>query len=429
MARESTQRRSIWGIIVLLALAMALVLVGCSSSETSQSGQNETPNNGATEEQPEETGDSNGEEATDTLKIGVLLSFTGNFAPLAEDIQNGLELFFEERDYQIGNYKVEIKYEDDEADPQVALRKYNQLKNSENIDILIGPIPSNVLYALRDQVDQDKMLLIDANAAGDAISWDLKSDYIYRVFMSNWQVGHASGTHFADVGKTAVVIGPDYAAGHEVIDAFKAAYTANGGTIIEELWNDLGTNDFASYLTQIAQANPDIVYAVQAGTDAVRFMQQYKQFGLGDKIPLTAWHEFGMSLNVDPAGDAALDVLTAINYAPTLDNEVNKKFVEAYKAKYNETPSVFSVEGYDSGQIIAQAIEQTGTKDTEELIKVIKGMTFESPRGTIVLDEKTNNPIQDFYIARNVKGEDGEIVQEIIHTIPQVTMPETKPGS
>ena len=159
---------------------------------------------------------------------------------MAEDIQNGLELFFEERDYQIGNYKVEIKYEDDEADPQVALRKYSQLKNSENIDILVGPIPSNVLYALRDQVDQDKMLLIDANAAADGISWDQKSDYIYRVFMSNWQAGHAAGSYFAEVGKNAIVIAPDYAAGHEVVEAFKAAYTANGGTIIEELWSDQG---------------------------------------------------------------------------------------------------------------------------------------------------------------------------------------------
>jgi len=420
---KNSVKRLGWKLSVML-LAVFVILAGCSGGKGNNT---QTSENTQTNEQ---SGQNNENAAAETLKIGVILSFTGAFAPLAEDIRNGLELFLEEHNYTIGNYKVEVKYEDDEADPQVALRKYNQLKDSEKVDIFVGPISSAVLYALRDQVHNDKELLIVANAAGDAISWDQKSDYVYRVFMSNFQSGFAGGAYFAEnLGKKAFVLAPDYAAGHEVIEAFKQSFGAAGGEIVGEVWNPLGTNDFAAYLTQIAKANPDFVFSVQTGTDAVRFMQQYQQFGLKDKYPLASWHEFGNSLNTVPAGDASLDILSVLNYSTKLENEVNQKFVAAYKEKYNETPSVFSVEGYDSGQIIAKAVEEAGSKEAEDLIKVIKGMTFDSPRGTIKLDEKTNNPIQDFYIGKNVKDENGEIVQEVLYTIPQVTMPETKPGS
>jgi len=164
---KNSVKRLGWKLSVML-LAVFVILAGCSGGKGNNT---QTSENTQTNEQ---SGQNNENAAAETLKIGVILSFTGAFAPLAEDIRNGLELFLEEHNYTIGNYKVEVKYEDDEADPQVALRKYNQLKDSEKVDIFVGPISSAVLYALRDQVHNDKELLIVANAAGDAISWDQK---------------------------------------------------------------------------------------------------------------------------------------------------------------------------------------------------------------------------------------------------------------
>ena len=407
-------------LVLAFALALSMVLAACSgggSGGSGGSGGGGSGGSGGSAAQPQ-----------GTLKLGVLLSFTGSFAPLAEDIKNGLDLFLEEHNYTIGNYKVEVQYEDDEADPQVALRKYHQLKDSYKADIFVGPIPSNVLYALRDQVDADKELLIVANAAGDRASWDLKSDYVHRVFMSNWQSGAAGGEWLANnLGKRAFLVYVNYAAGQEAIAAFKDSFTAAGGQILAEAAPDLGTNDFAPYLTQIPQTNPDFVYAVLPGTDAIRFLQQYQEFGLKDRFPLAAWHEFGNSLVTDPAGEASLGVYSVLNYSTKLTHDLNKRFVEAYQKKYNELPSVFSVEGYDTGTIIKTAVEQTGSLEPDDLIKVIKGMTYESPRGVIKMDERTNNPIQDFYIGRNVL-ENGIIMQEVLHTIPQVTMPPEPPN-
>lgn len=94
---------------------------------------------------------------------------------------------------------------------------------------------------------------------------------------------------------------------------------------------------------------------------------------------------------------------------------------------YNKLPNTFSVQGYDSALIIDKAIKEAGSVDTEELVKVLKGISFDSPRGPITIDPKTNNPIQNFYIVENVK-KDGQVVPEVIETIENVTMPETNPA-
>jgi branched-chain amino acid transport system substrate-binding protein len=348
------------------------------------------------------------------IKIGAILSFSGNFAPLSESIKEGMELYFELNGNKIGDRPVTIKYEDDEANPQVALRKYRSLVESEKVDILTGPISSAVIYALRDVIEKDKMVLVDANAAANDISWAKKSDYIYRVSISNWQDGTPGAEYiYKNVGKKAYVIAPDYPAGHETIDAFKAAFIKAGGEIVKEAYPKLGTNDYATYMTEIQDSKPDLVFPFLAGTDAIRFVQQYEQFGLKGKIPLTGTQEFLDPLVTVPAGKAAEGIIGATMYTASVDNATNKKFVEEFTKKYNKTPNYFNVQGYDVAQVISKAVEKAGSTKSEDLIKVLKDISFSSPRGELAMDPNTHNLALDMYLAKNV-WKDGKIEQEIL---------------
>lgn len=402
-------RKIKWKFIGVMLLVVVMILSACSSSGEGGSA-------------------SQGGDSSEKIKIGFILSDSGTFAPLSENIKNGFKLYLEQNDNKLGGKEVELIFEDDEANPQVALRKYKNLVGSEKVNFLVGPISSSVVYALRDEVEKDKVILIDANAAGNDLSWDLRSDYVIRTSFSNWQNGSSAGSYIANnIGKTAMVIAPDYPAGQEVASAFKESFEAAGGKVVKEVYPKLGTNDFATYLTDVSQTNPDVVYAFFTGSDGIRFVQQYNDFGLKGKIPLTGPMEFGDLLIVEPAGDSAEGIVSGIIYSPWIDNEENKQFVEAYEKTYNKLPNTFSVQGYDSALIIDQAIKEAGSVDTEELVKVLKGISFDSPRGPITIDPKTNNPIQNFYIVENVK-KDNEVVPEIIETIENVTMPETNPA-
>jgi len=410
--RKGTRK---WKALASTALSLLMLVTGCggTTESSSQPGTNQQPSEAPAEE---------------TVKIGLILSATGTFAPLTESIRNGFELYLEEHDRKLGGRKVEVKFEDDEANPQVALRKYRQLVTGEKVNLLVGPISSAVAYALRDEVEKDKMILIDANAAGNDLSWKMKSDYIYRLSFSNWQNGSSAAAYLAqNVGKTAIAIAPDYPAGIEVVAGFKGAFEAGGGQVVKEIYPKLGTNDFATYMTEIAQLKPDLVFTFMTGSDGIRFVKQYSDFGLKGQIPLAGPSEFGDQLIIEPTGDATEGIIAGIMYSPWLENEANRKFVESYQKKYNKLPNMFSVQGYDSAQVIDKAIAKAGGVKSEDLVNVLKGISFDSPRGPITIDPKTNNPIQNFYVVKNTKKEQG-IVPEVLQTVEKVTMPDTDPA-
>ena len=101
---------------------------------------------------------------SDTIKIGALLPSTGVYASLGENLLNGLNLYFEENNWEVAGKKVEIIHEDSEADPQVSLRKLRKLMDQDSIDILTGPISTAVAYAIRDEVDSKKLPFLVSHA-------------------------------------------------------------------------------------------------------------------------------------------------------------------------------------------------------------------------------------------------------------------------
>lgn len=363
-----------------------------------------------------------------TVNIGALLTLSGSQALTGESAKKGMELYLSQHNNMIGDYKVNIKYEDDEGNPQVGLRKYRQLIDNDNADVVLGPILSNVVYALRDEVEKTKKVMIIVTAAANDISWDKKSEYMFRTSISNWQSGTPGGSYLAKtIGKKAIVIAADYPAGHEVATAFKDSFVAAGGQVIKELYSKLGTTDFAAYITQMQQEKPDFVFAFMPGADGIRLIQQYKQFGLKDKIPLTSSGEFGDVLITEPTGADSEGIISTIHYFPGLDNETNKKFVAEFQSKYGKLPDFYAVYGYDAIQAFAEAVKKAGSVNSEDLVKALKGISFESPRGKITLDPKTNNPIQTFYGGKNVM-KDGKIVFEPSEKIGEFTMPEKDPA-
>lgn len=361
---------------------------------------------------------------SDPIRIGVLLAFSGPFANLSEGIRSGIELYLAQNENQVGGRTVEISYEDTEGDPQAALRAYRSLVSREQIDVLVAPFSSSVALALIDQVANDQTLMIIPNAAANALSLESESDYAYRVSYSNWQLG-APGAAYAveNVGRKAVTIASDYPAGQEGTAAFTAAYEEAGGEVARELFAPLGTNDYATYLTQITRAEPEMVWAFLSGSDAINFAEQYQSFGLKDEIQLTGVVTWSDPLITQPLGETAEGIISFTNYAFSLDNDENNRFTEAYRSEYDEAPNAYAVHGYDALQVIGQAVQQAGSVETEALVETLQGdLSIESPRGPITIDPETNNPIQNFYATRNVMR-DGEIFPEVLENLGEFAMP------
>ncbi|KMY56261.1 ABC transporter substrate-binding protein [Bacillus sp. FJAT-27231] len=361
----------------------------------------------------------------ETIKVGAILPFSGVYASLGKDLSDGMKLYFESVNWEAEGKKIELIEEDTEADPQVSLRRVRKLMDQDNIDILTGAVSTAVAYAIRNDVDSNKLPYLVSHAGGNDLTRSKRSDYIWRSSFSSWQIGHSMGEWaYKNVGKKMYVAAADYAFGREVSAAFKEAYTAAGGEIVGEVYPPLGNNDYASYLTSMRGVKADGVYAFFAGSDAVRFVQQYEQYGLKDKFPLvgSGWLVAeDLRQTIDPA---AAGTFASTFWDYNLNTKENKEFVKAYEKAYNRRPTIESLEGYDAARIISEAVTKLGgdVSDPEKVIEAISNVSFTSPRGPIEFDKDTHHVIQNMYITET-KLVDGKTENEVIHTIETVKDP------
>ncbi|SVD80538.1 uncharacterized protein METZ01_LOCUS433392, partial [marine metagenome] len=201
--------------------------------------------------------------------------------------------------------------------------------------------------------------------------------------------------------RTLYLMAPDYAAGHQMMEAVKRGFTEAGGEVVGEEYPPLReTKDFAPYLAKVKATRPDVLYVFFAGGLAIQFVKQYQDFGLKGEIPLTGAGWLTSPLFLPAQGAAAAGFIGALNYVPTIDSEENAAFQAAFSEKHERMGSEFTVQGFDTGRLIVEALRLTGgeTADKAALVEAIHRVHFTGPRGPFRIDPATNNVIQDIYI-------------------------------
>lgn len=364
-----------------------------------------------------------GQGREDPIRIGVVLPYSGVYAQLGEDITDAMKLYFEEQGNEIAGRPVELVQEDEEADPQVGVQAARTLLEREDVDVLTGAVSTAVAYGVIDLVEREQVPFVISNAAGnDATRRGV--DYVFRTSTSNWQTSYPMGEYLVGEGVNEIFVSAaDYAAGQELADAFKDGFTGAGGTVVDEVYPPLGTNDYSSYLTRIRQADAGASWSFFAGSDAVRFVQQFDQFGLHDTTSLYGAGYLVEADTLEAQGAAAVGARTALHYSPDLDNSENREFTEKFEEAYGRKPGVYAVQGWDAAWLIGEAIRATegNTEDVDALIEAMENVEFQSPRGPMELDEN-HNPVQNIYI-REAREQDGSIENVVVDTIENVQDP------
>jgi len=361
------------------------------------------------------------------LKIGLLNSFSKVFAALGNANLNGMTLYFEQIGGTIAGRKIEIIREDDEINPQVGLQKLKKLVESDNCDLITGIQASNVAMAAVEYFRQSKAFYL-CNGAGVGDLSYTGIPYLFRCSISTQPIHATFGEWYYDnVAKEAVTTASDFAGGRATVGEFKAGFIKKGGKITKEIYPPLGNNDFSAYLADIRSIAPPATFNFYAGTDAVRFVKQYDEYGLKAKTKLTGSGFMVESDTLPAQGKSALGALSSLHYLDTLDNPENKKFVADYRAKFNEFPSVYSEYGYIAARIFHLALQQVdgNTQDKDKLRAVMRELRFNAPRGPFRFNPVTQSPIQNVYI-REVAEVDGRITNKVIHTVREVVEPPTK---
>lgn len=350
------------------------------------------------------------------IRIGVVLSYSGPYARLGQEITRGMELYLEKVGFQAGGRRIQLLKEDEEADPAVAVRKVRKLVEQDRVHLLTGIILSSSAYGIRDYVHERQIPLVVANAAANGITRERRSPYIFRTSISAWQQHYPMGPWVAkNVGKKVFLLALDYAFGKEATAAFKEGFLASGGEVVAEVYSPLGSTDYSAIISRIAAARPEAVHAVLSGSDAVIFMRQFVQFGLNRTVQLAVSGEVTDETVLEAIGEAAIGVKSGDHWVYTLNNSANREFIRGYRQKYGGVPNHFAVRGYDAMQFIVDAINnaQGDVSNRPRLLNAFKSAKIISPRGFVQIDPETNNATQHVY-AREVARIDGVLTNRLL---------------
>ncbi|TCK06973.1 ABC transporter substrate-binding protein [Marinobacterium mangrovicola] len=359
--------------------------------------------------------------SAETVKVGMLLPYSGVYAALGNEIEAGFNLGLQEFGPDLD---IEIVKEDSEADPGKSLAKARKLVLQDKVDVMTGIVSSAVAGALRDFVHGAKVPLMVTNAGNDSITGSSCSPYISRFSFSNSQVNGPMGQWVYDQGITKVyTMAPDYTAGHEMIEAFTKTFEAAGGQVVGSEYTPFRkTKDFGPYLAKAKSSGAEAIYTFYAGGEAISFVKQYDSFGLKSSLPLMGSGFLTSPLYVNAEGPAAIGVKTVLHYVPTIDSDMNNSFVQKFQ-QLNEgrSPSEYSVAGYDAAHALALAIKG-GADDRESIAAAISKVSFTGPRGEVHIDPASNNIVQPLYVYETVAEGDG-LTQKVLAQLPTTKAP------
>ncbi len=364
-----------------------------------------------------------GVQAQEVFKIGLVLPLTGPFSSIGKQAELGARLYLSEHADKVAGKKVEVILKDDTSVTDVSRRLAQDLVVNDKVDVLAGFLVTPAALAAAAVATKAKVPMVTMTGASSGVT--RASPFVLRSSFTVAQaaVGVAEWAPKNGITKVVTLVS-DYAPGADAEKYFSERFTAAGGQVLEKLRVPLQSPDFAPFLQKVRDLKPDALFVfVPAGANAA-LMKQFVERGM-DKagIRLIGTGDITDDDIVNSMGDVALGVITSHHYSVAHDSPENRKFVEAFKKANNGLrPNFMALQGYDGMRMIFEGAEASKGQGGEAMLKAMKSLTFESPRGPFKIDPDTRELIQNIYI-RKVEKVDGELYNVEFETIKDVKDP------
>lgn len=344
------------------------------------------------------------------VKVGMITTLSGGAGYLGDDIRKGFELALE----QDGTNAIELIVEDDTRDPETAVQLAERMVERDGVQLMTGIVFSNVAMAVVPKLVRGGMVYVSPNAGPSDLAGKGCHPNYFNAAWQNDNLHEAMGQFVSDQGINNVyLLAPNYAAGKDALEGFKRFFT---GTVAGEVYTPLDQTDFAVELAELRVADPEAVFFFYPGGLGVAFIKQFAQSGL--ELPLYgSAFSFDDTL-LDAVGEAAVGAFNTSQWSPDLDNETNAAFVTAYKEKYDQYPTLYSSQGYDTANLILSALRATGgnADDTGALVTALEAADFTSVRGDFSFNTN-HHPIQTIYVRQAVQDDSGNITNVLVDTV------------
>jgi branched-chain amino acid transport system substrate-binding protein len=358
--------------------------------------------------------------ASGNIKIGVPTAITGTYAEMGNMVMRTCKLVAKEAQEQGGvlGKQLEFVFEDTGGVPANCVRKTQEMVERDGINIFTGIMASSEALAVSAKLPEWNAFFISSiNGAGELTGEKFVPNFC-RANISAPMGSRAVTRYLADAPqKTFYGIGVDQAWGHSSLKVFAAEIQKQGKQFLGQVVAPTGTKDYSSYIARVREQNPDGLYVVFAGDDAITFHKQAAQFGLSEKTQM--FTELVDIMTLRPTGDATVGLIGASRYAFTIDTPENAAFVKRFQAEHQTVPDTYDGEQYQALKALIGAIEKVKSTETAALIKAVDNLEITSVKGKVVIRDCDHQGVQPGFIVKVEKREGFSFpVPQVIKTYP-----------
>jgi len=322
--------------------------------------------------------------AADAIKVGYVTGLTGACAPISEDGLNGSKLAVEMLNASGGvlGQPLELVIRDSQTKPEEGGKQARELAAAEGISLLTGVCSSSVLLAVTEVAKEFKIPHLAIIGSTQKANIEAYNPYFIQTQANATMEALAAAEYVAKKSEWTKIapMGFDYEWGHTSVDAFvgRLKELRPEMEIADPIFMKVGEQNMGPYVTAALSTNPDAVYAAVFGGGLVSLIKQGQSFGLFAKsnlvtlLTVDTLQSMGNAMPKERVFGVARAPFFALEQTPEL-----AAFIEAYQAVYNEYPTDWAINGYDSMMWYAAAATAAGTTESDAVIAAFQTGSFD----------------------------------------------------
>ena len=368
--KEGTLKRTVLLLVLVAVLVLAAAaVVGCGAAKTSDSSTSSTAAAGV------------------PFKFGIGGPMTGQYANYGTSGKDGAQIAVDVLNAAggVNGGQASFTLGDDLGDPKQAVLVAQQFIDDKAIVFVNGHEFSGATIAAGAKYETAGLPMISSSATNPDIS--ALGKYIWRICITDAVQGAGLAKYSVkDLGfKNVAIMYDDSDYGRGLADAYAAAITTNGGTVVDKEQYTSGDAEFKAQLTKIKAGNPDLIFLSGYYPEGSKIVAQAKELGITAQFLGSDGYA---SDELGTLGGAAVEgMLVSTFFDYTKADDAVQKFVTAFKAKYNANPDWFAANSYDVVMLAAYAAQKAGKNDRTAINDALTKLDeYKGISGTIKFD-------------------------------------------
>lgn len=339
------------------------------------------------------------------IRVGQIVSLTGNYSPLGSENKKSVELAVEQINNAGGvlGRTIELIVRDDKSQPDQSVLAFNDLKG-QDVAAVIGSPFSNSALATIPLVDREKIPYLSPSPADEQV--DPVHPYVFMVPATAATYGERILQYFQGIGVTRVAVAHDTKSSYAVagFTGMREKAGQYGVTLVASEEFQTTATEFGAVFNRTRSAGAQALVVWATGAPAVALTKQYASAGLG--IPLVLTGAQASKLFLDPVGPAAEGVVVASSigvvgqFLPDgKQKEAINELATAFQDRHGYPPPQFAQDGYSAVKLLVAAIEKAGGADRAKIKDALEGLTLLTPNGKYTYSGTDHSGLRGEFIA------------------------------